>query len=55
MAYESYNSGSPVKFSEASPQVRLAPPRLGEHTEKTLKEMGFSESEIKEMIDNNVL
>lgn len=44
-----------MKFSETSPQVRLAPPRLGEHTEKTLKEMGFSQGEIEEMIDNNVL
>lgn len=50
-----WNSGSPVKFSETSPQVRLAPPRLGEHTEQTLKGMGFSESEIKEMMENNVL
>ncbi|KAJ5780084.1 hypothetical protein N7457_005244 [Penicillium paradoxum] len=41
--------GFPVKFSETKPAIRRSPPSLGEHTDSTLKEMGFSPSEIAVM------
>ncbi|KAJ5670951.1 hypothetical protein N7507_000078 [Penicillium longicatenatum] len=47
--------GNPVKFSETAPLIRLAPPRLGEHTEKTLEELGFSKEEVEKMIRKGIL
>lgn len=47
--------GIPVKFSETEPKIRMAPPGLGEHTEATLKDMGFSQNEIEEMREIGVL
>lgn len=40
----------PVDFSESPGAVRLLPPRLGEHTEKVLREAGLSEAEICDLI-----
>lgn len=37
---------SPVKYSETQPEVRYAPPTLGQHTGDILSEAGFSEQEI---------
>ncbi|MCK9363611.1 MAG: CoA transferase [Syntrophales bacterium] len=36
----------PGKFSEKRPMVRLPPPRVGEHTEKILKELDYSRKDI---------
>ncbi|KAJ5522716.1 hypothetical protein N7513_013289 [Penicillium frequentans] len=47
--------GNPVKFSETTPSIRLAPPRLGEHTVKTLEELGFSKEEVEKMIKKGIL
>src|SRR5437899_2214822 len=38
--------GIPVKLEGTPGSVRLAPPRLGEHTREVLAEMGFSQQEI---------
>jgi formyl-CoA transferase len=33
--------GFPLKMSETPPRVRRAPPRLGEHTQEVLRELGL--------------
>jgi succinate--hydroxymethylglutarate CoA-transferase len=41
---------TPVKYSEAEPGIRTAPPLLGEHTDEVLGEMlGMSAEEIEAM------
>ncbi len=38
--------GIPIKLSETPGEIRRAAPLLGEHTEETLTELGYSEEEI---------
>jgi len=39
--------GSPLKFSETPVEYKLAPPRLGEHTEEVLKKLlGYSSEQV---------
>ena len=45
----------PVKFSETKPQVRYAPPLLGEHSEEVLRSLGYSDEKIRELIENKVI
>ena len=42
--------GSPIKLSATPPDVRRRAPHLGEHTEAVLREAGFAESEIAELV-----
>jgi formyl-CoA transferase len=42
--------GPPVKMSETPPQARSRAPLLGEHTRDVLREAGFSEQEISELV-----
>ncbi|HEY7699007.1 MAG TPA: CaiB/BaiF CoA-transferase family protein, partial [Vicinamibacteria bacterium] len=39
--------GAPVHLSEAAVEVRQAPPRLGEHTEAVLRELGYDSARIE--------
>ncbi|MFL6055213.1 MAG: CaiB/BaiF CoA transferase family protein [Actinoallomurus sp.] len=47
--------GSPVKLSAQPPAVRSAPPRLGEHTDEVLAELGLSPEEIAAMRDEGAI
>ncbi len=42
--------GMPVKMEGTPGAVRLAPPRLGEHTQEVLTELGFAPEEIAAMV-----
>jgi formyl-CoA transferase len=41
--------GAPVKFSDAECSILLRAPRLGEHSEEVLRELGYSAEDIAEM------
>lgn len=41
--------GTPIKFSETPPEIRMHPPLLGEHSESILSELGYSNEEIEEL------
>ena len=41
--------GAPVKFSDAECSIRRRAPRLGEHSEEVLRELGYSAEDIAEM------
>lgn len=47
--------GIPVKLSETPGRIRRAAPLLGEQTEETLKELGYSEEEIADLRERNVI
>jgi len=42
--------GSPLKLSATPPQVGRPAPRLGEHTAEVVRSMGFTDSEISELL-----
>jgi crotonobetainyl-CoA:carnitine CoA-transferase CaiB-like acyl-CoA transferase len=39
--------GNPVRLEATPPTYRLAPPRLGEHAEEVLGELGYTPEEIE--------
>jgi crotonobetainyl-CoA:carnitine CoA-transferase CaiB-like acyl-CoA transferase len=41
--------GNPIKLSRTPPDPKRRPPRLGEHTDAILHELGFSDAEISEL------
>ncbi|KAK3939496.1 CAIB/BAIF family enzyme [Diplogelasinospora grovesii] len=47
---------SPVKYSQAKPRVRSAPPVLGQHTDQILRgHLGMSDDEIRGLKDRGVI
>ncbi len=47
--------GIPVKLSETPGRIRRAAPLLGEHTEETLKGLGYSEEKIADLRERKVI
>ncbi|MHB1654230.1 MAG: CaiB/BaiF CoA transferase family protein [Desulfitobacteriaceae bacterium] len=45
----------PLRYDGETPTVRQYPPRLGEHTEMVLTEIGYSEAGIQKLIDSGVV
>ncbi|KQB34172.1 CaiB/BaiF CoA transferase family protein [Acidiplasma aeolicum] len=46
---------SPFKMSETPGGIRLMSPRLGEHSREILKNLGFSDEKIKDLINNKTV
>ncbi len=45
----------PAKFSDYKPGWRTPPPKLGENTEEIIKELGYNDEQIKELLGNKVI
>ena len=50
-----HNIGIPVKLSATPGRIRHRAPALGEHSAEILKERGFSEGEVKELVQAGVV
>lgn len=47
--------GSPLKFSRTPVKIERHPPLAGEHTEEVLYELGWSEEDIKQLKNENII
>jgi crotonobetainyl-CoA:carnitine CoA-transferase CaiB-like acyl-CoA transferase len=47
--------GTPLKLSFTPASIRMPPPILGEHTTDILQSLGYTASEITELIESNVI
>ncbi len=47
--------GHPAKFTAAPAQYRIPPPKLGEHREELLKEIGYLEEEIRQLKESKII
>jgi len=47
-------AGFPVKMSETPPSARRYPPRLGEHTDAILGELGYTSEEVAALVASGV-
>lgn len=48
-------TNTPIKMTKTQGGIHSRAPLLGEHTESVLKRFGFSDSEIKNLVDGNVV
>ncbi|MBM3943060.1 MAG: CoA transferase [SAR202 cluster bacterium] len=48
-------TGLPIKFAETPGEMRRHPPLLGEHNSEILLELGYSQAQIKQMVEKGVL
>jgi crotonobetainyl-CoA:carnitine CoA-transferase CaiB-like acyl-CoA transferase len=47
--------GTAVKFSDAKTSIRLPPPAQGEHTFEILRDLGYTKSQIQDLLRNSVV
>ncbi len=47
--------GIPIKFSETPGRLRIPPPQLGEHTSSLLQGLGYSDKQIQELQNTEVI
>ncbi len=47
--------GVPIRFSETPGTIRLAPPRVGEHTDAILSDLGYTPEQIKTLRAEGVI
>ena len=52
---EFYIPGDPLHFSDFPEPLELEAPTLGQHNEHILKELGFTEEEIRELEEQKVI
>ena len=50
-----HNIGIPVKLSATPGSIRRRAPALGEHSEEVLREAGFSQDEVKALLESGVV
>jgi crotonobetainyl-CoA:carnitine CoA-transferase CaiB-like acyl-CoA transferase len=48
-------AAAPVQFDNQPAQIRRSAPRLGEHSEQILAEIGYSPDEISELVTSQVV
>ncbi|MAU05440.1 MAG: hypothetical protein CMQ06_06170 [Gammaproteobacteria bacterium] len=46
---------TPVELSETPGEIRTRAPRLGEHTDEIMQELGYSESDIRDLKEKRVI
>lgn len=47
--------GAPVKFSDAEFKIKCRAPKIGEHTQEILRELGYTDSEAAKLHQNGVI
>lgn len=45
----------PVKYSDAKPSIRSAPPTLGQHTQEVLTLLGYEDGEVEKLRSEGVV
>ena len=48
-------TGTPIKFSRTPGAIRHLPPKYGEHSEQLLREFGFEDAEITQLLAENTV
>jgi crotonobetainyl-CoA:carnitine CoA-transferase CaiB-like acyl-CoA transferase len=47
--------GPPIKLSETPAELRMPPPRLGEHTREILASLGYGDAEVDDLREAGVI
>lgn len=52
---KTYLASTPVKFNDIDVNIKCTAPKVGEHGEEILREFGYTDEEIKVLLDKNIL